>query len=689
MKKILTTLPLSLLSLSFVAVLVLLLTLWAPITSAYNEYSTGPDGSCADCHGDFRANPYISLADGVSWGDDLHDVHRNTMLSGDCNTCHSSGRSPVFLDSSNGGNGLAPISCSGCHGRDEDAADGSGSGDGLRAHHASAGVAVCATCHTTDTTPVGENVLPPYYFTPDTNHPNKPTDPCNPLGEEDYKGSTIGLDNDGDGLYDQADSDCLIANTPPVANDDAASTPFQTAATINVLGNDTDADGDTLNVDSVTNGSNGFVINNGTNVTYTPNTGFSGIDSFTYLAFDGTDVSNLATVTVTVAAPPNVPPTANANGPYIGTVGIPVSFSSAGSTDSDGTIASYAWDFGDGSTSTLANPSHTYASAIAFTVSLTVTDDGGLTGSDSTTATIAAANVAPVANDNSYATDEDTLLNVGPPGVLGNDTDADGDLLTAVLVADVSNGTLALNANGDFSYTPNLNFNGSDSFTYLANDGVDNSLTAATVTITVNAINDAPVANDDAATTPFETPVTIDVLANDVDIDGDTLVVNSFNATSVNGAAVSCTTTCTYTPVAGFSGDDTFTYDATDGALVSNRATVTVTVEAAAVIDLDVAQFRVTKRISLAKVKPISITLVVKNNGVINSQTRPASVIGMQNGAEVYNETLPVHDAVGNGRTKFDFPAFTPVLAGDIIWAVTIADDDPDVDEATAVTMVQ
>ncbi len=196
------------------------------------------------------------------------------------------------------------------------------------------------------------------------------------------------------------------------------------------------------------------------------------------------------------------------------------------------------------------------------------------------------------------------------------------------------------------------------------------------------------MANDDAASTPFETAVTIDVLANDIDVDGNALAVNSFDATSGNGGTVSCTTTCTYTPPPGFSGDDTFTYDATDGSLVSNRATVTVTVGAPAALDLDIAQFKVTKRVRLANPKEIDITMAVRNDGLVNSQTRLATVIGMQNGVEVYNETLPVSDAVGDGRTRFTFPAFTPNVAGDIEWTATIDDDDPDDDTATAVTTV-
>ena len=104
---------------------------------AYSTYSTdGSTGNCASCHGDFTKGSYISLSDGENWGDDLHDVHRRTMLNSDCNACHvSSGGSPTFLDRSAGGTGLAPISCVGCHGRDDDIGNDSestGRGAGLR-----------------------------------------------------------------------------------------------------------------------------------------------------------------------------------------------------------------------------------------------------------------------------------------------------------------------------------------------------------------------------------------------------------------------------------------------------------------------------------------------------------------------------------------------------------------------------
>src|SRR5204862_307510 len=96
-----------------------------------------------------------------------------------------------------------------------------------------------------------------------------------------------------------------------------------------------------------------------------------------------------------------------------------------------------------------------------------------------------------------FSTNEDTPLTVIAPGVLANDTDVENSPLTAVLVSGPSQGALTLSSDGSFTYTPNADYNGADSFTYMANDGQANS-NVATVSLTVNAVNDAPVAQDDA-----------------------------------------------------------------------------------------------------------------------------------------------------------------------------------------------
>src|SRR4029077_1477772 len=110
--------------------------------------------------------------------------------------------------------------------------------------------------------------------------------------------------------------------------------------------------------------------------------------------------------------------------------------------------------------------------------------------------------------DDAFSTDEDTPLAVPAPGVLGNDSDLDGDSLTAALVSGPAHGALALNPDGSFSYEPAADFNGVDSFTYRANDGRANS-SIATVALTVNAVNDPPVAVDDAFSTNEDTPLSV------------------------------------------------------------------------------------------------------------------------------------------------------------------------------------
>src|SRR6185295_3376035 len=112
-------------------------------------------------------------------------------------------------------------------------------------------------------------------------------------------------------------------------------------------------------------------------------------------------------------------------------------------------------------------------------------------------------------------------LSITAPGVLGNDTDTENDSLTAVLVTDVSSGTLSLDSDGGFTYTPDADFNGVDSFTYKANDGFLDS-NVVVVTITVDAVNDAPVALADSYTTDEDTPLSItapDVRRNDTHTD--------------------------------------------------------------------------------------------------------------------------------------------------------------------------
>lgn len=371
-----------------------------PEARAFEQYSIDRNsGNCANCHDNFRTSPYISRSDGQSWGDDLHDVHRQGMLTGDCSTCHnSSGRFPVFLNSSVGGVNLPAISCVGCHGRDED--DGGdpvfeGRGAGLRQHHYNTGITLCVNCHLDSSpanyTPVGEDVLPPYYFTPDTAHPDKPTDPC---ADAFVAGGIAGLDNDGDVLYDASDPDCA-SNDPPVADPNGPYTGIVGAAVLFDGSGSTDPDGSIVAYDwDFGNG------NTGSGVSPTHTYAAAGLYTVALTVTDDGGLTDSASTTADITSVPNVPPVADPNGPYTGTVGLPVQFDGTGSFDSDGAIAAYDWDFGDGSTGSGPVPTHTYSADGVYTVTLTVTDDDGATDTASTTTDIGVANNPPVADPN-------------------------------------------------------------------------------------------------------------------------------------------------------------------------------------------------------------------------------------------------------------------------------------------------
>jgi VCBS repeat-containing protein len=373
-------------------------------------------------------------------------------------------------------------------------------------------------------------------------------------------------------------------NTPPVAVDDGATTNEDTAVVIDLLANDSDVDGDSLNVTVIGAASNGTVVDNGDGtVTYTPDPDYNGPDSFTYTVSDGT-VTDTATVNVTVD-PVNDPPVAVDDGATTNEDTAVVINVLANDSDVDGdtlTITAVGTagngtvvDNGDGTVTYTPDPDYNGPDSFTYTVS-----DGTVTDTATVNVTVNPVNDPPVAVDDGYATSFETTLNVAAvAGVLDNDTDVEGDALTAVLQDDVTNGTLTLNSDGSFDYTPDAGFSGTDSFTYFANDGTENGLTPATVTITVNAAtNTPPVAVDDGATTNEDTAVVIDLLANDSDVDGDSLNVTVIGAAS-NGTVVdNGDGTVTYTPDPDYNGPDSFTYTVSDGT-VTDTATVNVTVD--------------------------------------------------------------------------------------------------------------
>ena len=240
-----------------------------------------------------------------------------------------------------------------------------------------------------------------------------------------------------------------------------------------------------------------------------------------------------------------------------------------------------------GSLTLNADGSFSYQPAALFVGndSFTYTANDGTADSNTATVTITVnsvlTNTAPVANDDSYDVNQDTLLSIIAPGVLADDTDADGDTLTAVLDFDVAHGSLTLNSDGSFSYQPTAGYSGPDSFTYTANDGTADSNTA-TVTITVNSVftNTAPVASDDSGA--MNKNVAINVPAPGYRGRHRRRRGRPHRSAGDRRRSRSLTLNAdgsfSYTPTANYVGADSFTYTAFDGTANSNPATVNLTI---------------------------------------------------------------------------------------------------------------
>ena len=520
--------------------------------------------------------------------------------------------------------------------------------------------------------------------------------------------------------YDQSVSRGMfaISGTIPLSNarlfavPDSATTPAGQSVTINVLANDFDPQGGSFSISSLSNPSNGSISESSGVITYTPNQGFDGTDSFGYTITDDQGDEDSATVTITVNPPrppillvdddqgatferfytsaltannlqhdvwtvssAGLPTTANLAdySAVIWQTGNNFSASDGGFSTSEQTaVAAYLdgggrmfiagqdilynsvtsdfltnylkvsqftndvqglTDFvgvsgnaiGDGLNLAFQLPSD-FSTDWSDTLAPTADAEGvfyrnsvnsnaqpfntvAYSGSDFRVVFMAApfeginssaadpnnqksvlgrimnyllgeVNQPPTATNNSYSTNEDTVLTTGnllTDGVA--DSDPDGDPLTTNItpVSGPTNGSVTLQSDGSFAYTPNLNFNGNDSFVYQITDGNEGSDTA-TVTVTVNPVNDAPTATNDAITTDQNTAVVISPLTNDNDVDGDALSINTFVQGTDGTVAENGNESLLYTPNSGFIGNDSFTYSISDGNGGTATATVNITV---------------------------------------------------------------------------------------------------------------
>jgi len=382
-------------------------------------------------------------------------------------------------------------------------------------------------------------------------------------------------------------------NDAPLANSDSAMTEEDMAIEIDVAINDADIDeGDSLDLSSlvvVSAPENGQANVQNDRIVYTPASNFNGSDTFTYRIADKAGaVSNIARVLVTIGEVNDAPVATNDLGVLDEDTSIELSI-----LDNDIDVDSELLT--ENVTITQA-PKHgeltvnKELSTIRFTphsdffgtdsFEYSVKDDQSLMSNIATvTLTVNSVNDAPVAQNDTAALLEDTSHNIN---VLGNDSDVDGtlDKTSLEVVTQPEHGNVQVN-NGVFSYTPDSNSYGADTFTYRVKDDLGLWSNHAEVFITVTAVNDAPLANNDVIQTNEDESVIIDVTQNDSDIDGhlDEDSVNIVTNPAFGHITNNVDGTVTYTPVSNYVGFDSFTYSVLDNeGAQSNTASVTITV---------------------------------------------------------------------------------------------------------------
>lgn len=392
------------------------------------------------------------------------------------------------------------------------------------------------------------------------------------------------------------------SNCPPIANNDFHNTLVDYPVNGDVLTNDIDLNGDNLivNTTPVSGPSNGSVVLNANGTfTYTPNSGFEGEDQFTYTVCDDGVPSLCDQATVYIEVIPitsgNEPPIANADVAQT-YVDVPVSGNvlvNDDDPDGDNIILNTTPVTNPSNGSVVLNPdgSFTYTPDPGFigsdTYSYSICDDGTPSLCDTAVVTINVLPDSGPSNDPPFAADDAALTPQEVPvsgNLLTNDFDPNGDniIINTTQVSGPSNGSVVISSNGDYTYTPNPGFIGSDQFVYrICDDGTPSLCATATCYITVYPDNNPPVATDDINTTLVDVPVTGNVSTNDWDPDGDDLTVNTTLVTGPSNGSVTMNPdgSYTYTPDSGFNGEDSFTYVTCDNGVPSLCDTAEVSIE--------------------------------------------------------------------------------------------------------------
>ena len=337
-----------------------------------------------------------------------------------------------------------------------------------------------------------------------------------------------------------------------------------------VLENDNDADGDVITAELVSAPDHGsLTLAPDGSFSYVPEPDFFGADRFSYRVSDRQVLSGETEVTLMVANV-NDPPEVNPDTFVIQPGQVFAGNVLANDFDADNDVLGVTLLGAGGSgTLELANDgSFTFDPGDFEGTEIFFYQANDAVSSSGDAQVILVVNGRPEGMVDGYTVIEDGSLEVpAPQGLLANDSDPEGGSLAAQLAANVSNGTLALAADGSFSYTPEPDFFGADSFSYLLTDGFQ-QVGPVLVTIDVQAVNDEPVAEDDhygvVTNETFSVGVSGGVLDNDSDVDGDNLEVTLLTDVASGTLSLAPDGAFSYTPAADFEGEDSFTYRVAD-----------------------------------------------------------------------------------------------------------------------------
>jgi len=520
-------------------------------------------------------------------------------------------------------------------------------------------------------------------FNPDGSFTYVPDADFNGTDSFDY----LLTDQDGDSSAATVTLTVDSDNDAPVAVDDNFATTENTPLSDSVAPNDSDVDGDPLLFSLLSNGpTNGMIsFNPDGTFDYIPDSGFNGVDSFDYEITDPDGATSVATAIISVSpvngAPVVSTPVGDQSSVDSEVISLDVSSSFSDQDDTDLTFSANGLPPGlsiDSNGLITGTLDSSASQAGSYVVEVIAADPDGEMVSDNFIWEV--TNPGPIAQDDAASTTEDTPV---VSSVTPNDADPDGDDLTFALLSNPANGNVTMLPNGTFTYTPAAEFSGTDSFTYTITDS-DGSTDTATVEINVAPVNDAPVAINDSATTNEDTPVDIDILANDSDIDSSDLVSVISQAPSNGNVTVNPDGSVTYTPNANFSGTDTFEYEVCDEFGTCDTAVVTVVVSPA-----NDAPVAVNDNFSVTEDTPL-MGSVVSNDSDPDNDPLTYSLISQPIGMLAFNPDgsftfVPPADFVGT--TTFDYQTQDPGGATDVATVtinVTPVNDGPTaVDDST------